>query len=243
MKADKARRILVTGGTSGIGQAAATRLSVTDAVWVLGSTEQSARAAGTEMGARGWSGADVADRESVDTAIESALAGLGGLDAVFINAGIDGQALPAAELTIEGFRRVLEVNVIGAFNVAQACLPYLSRPGTILFNASVNALRAESHFLDYNASKAAVVSMAQTMALELAAEGITVLSLAPGYFPSRMTSPYLDDPQIREELLQLIPARRFGSLDEIAEVVDFMLSPAARFMNGAVITIDGGRSI
>lgn len=237
------RRILISGGSSGIGRAAAERLVRTDDVWILSSTEGSASEAATSMGARGWSGADVADRASVDQAISAAIGAMNGVDAVFINAGIDGQALPASELDIEAFRRVLDVNVLGAFNVAQACLAHLARPGTILFNASVNAIRAESHFLDYNASKAAVVSMAQTMALELAAEGITVLTLAPGYFPSRMTNPYLEDPAIRQELLELIPAKRFGSLDEIAEVVDFMLSPAARFMNGAVITIDGGRSI
>ena len=104
-------------------------------------------------------------------------------------------------------------------------------------------MRPEAHFLDYNASKAAVVSMVKTMALELAAEGVTVLSIAPGYFPSRMTSPYLEDPEIREELLGLIPAKRFGELTEVAEVVDFLLSPAARFMHGAVVTLDGGRNI
>lgn len=237
------RRILISGATSGIGRAAAERLSLTDQVWVLGSSDESASSAAAAMGATGWSGADVADRAAVGEAVDTAVRAMGGLDAVFVNAGMDGQGVTAAELDVAMFRRVLDVNVVGAFNVAQAALEHLSRPGTILFNASVNAIRPEAHFLDYNASKAAVVSMAQTMSLELAADGVTVLSLAPGYFPSRMTEPYLNDPEIREELLQLIPARRFGTLQEIGEVVDFLLSPAARFMHGATITIDGGRNI
>lgn len=237
------RRILISGATSGIGRAAAERLARTDRVWVLGSSDRSASAAAAEIGAAGWGGADVADRAAVSAAVSAAAEGLGGIDGVFVNAGMDGQGVGAAELDPDGFRRVLDVNVVGAFNMAQSTLAHLSRPDTILFNASVNAIRPEAHFLDYNASKAAVVSMAQTMALELAAEGVTVLSIAPGYFPSRMTEPYLGDPAIREELLHLIPARRFGSLEEIGEVVDFLLSPAARFMQGATITIDGGRNI
>ena len=243
MNGSDRRRIVISGATSGIGRAAAERLSATDDVWVMGSREDTAARVAAEIGARGWSGADVADRASVDVAIQQAAEAMGSLDGVFVNAGVDGQGLLATELSVEGFRRVLDVNVLGAFNVAQASLAHLARPSTILFNASVNALRPEAHFLDYNASKAAVVSMAQTMALELAAEGVTVLALAPGYFPSRMTEPYLNDPSIRDELLELIPSRRFGELAEIAATVDFLLGPDARFMQGAVVTVDGGRSI
>lgn len=237
------RRIVISGASSGIGRAAAERLVATDDVWVLASTPDTAAAAAEAMGATGGSGIDVSDHQAVAAAIDEAAQVMGGIDGVFVNAGIDGQALPARELDVEAFRRVLDVNVLGAFNVAQASLRHLTRPGTILFNASVNAIRPEAHFLDYNASKAAVLSMAQTMALELAAEGITVSVLAPGYFPSRMTEPYLSDPEIAEELLTMIPARRFGELAEVAEVVDFLLGPAARFMHGSVITLDGGRSI
>lgn len=237
------RRIVISGASSGIGRAAAARLSTTDDVWVLASSPKTASEAAAAMGARGSTGVDVADEHAVREAIDGAARGMGGIDAVFVNAGIDGQALPSTELDVTAFRRVLEVNVLGAFNVAQASLRHLTRPGTILFNASVNAIRPEALFLDYNASKAAVVSMAQTMSLELAAEGVTVLALAPGYFPSRMTEPYLSDPEISSELLAMIPARRFGDLAEVAEVVDFLLGPGGRFMHGAVITLDGGRSI
>ena len=95
---------------------------------------------------------------------------------------------------------MLDVNVVGAFVVARAALRGPQRPGAIVFNASVNALRPELHFLDYNASKAAIVSMAKSLALEVSATGTTVTALCPGYFPTRMTAPYLEDPATRDDL-------------------------------------------
>jgi NAD(P)-dependent dehydrogenase (short-subunit alcohol dehydrogenase family) len=82
--------------------------------------------------------------------------------------------------------------------------------------------------------------MAASLALETSEEGITVIALCPGYFPTPMTAAYLDDPETRTELLSHIPARRFGELAEVAQTVDFLLSPAARFMTGGVVTLDGG---
>jgi len=241
----KPRRILISGGTSGIGEACAAHLAnKEDRVWVLGSRPDKVAAVLARCG--GLAGAtvcDVVDEARVEAAVAEAAQGLGGLDGVFVNAGIDGQGVLARDLDAAHFRRVLDVNVLGAFTVARAALRVLSRPGTIVFNASVNALRPETGFTDYNASKAAVASMAKTMALELSAEGIAVMALCPGYFPTPMTSPYLADEKVREELLTRIPARRFGALPEVAAVVDFLLSPAAAYMTGSIVSLDGGASI
>jgi len=237
------RRILITGGSSGIGKAAANRLAKTDDVWLWGSRPETATAAAAEIGAAGSSGVDIRNYSVVEAAVGDMLEHLGGIDGVFINAGIDGAGQPTTEISSEGFLDVLQVNVLGAFHVAKAVLPHLSRPGTLVFNASINAIRAEANFLDYNASKAAVVSMAQTIALEEAAKGVTSLSICPGYFPSRMTEPYLNDPVIAADLLSHIPAARFGEPEEIASLIDFLFSPGARYMSGAVLTIDGGRVI
>jgi len=88
-----------------------------------------------------------------------------------------------------------------------------------------------------------VVSIAKSLALELSGQGVAVTALCPGYFPTRMTAPFLDDESTRAELLARIPAGRFGRLPEIAAVVDFLLSPDAAYMTGSVVSLDGGSSI
>ncbi len=238
------RRILVSGGTSGIGLACAGRLAAGGAaVFVLGSRNETVDAALAAHPALAGAACDVSDEDAVAAALADCVARLGGLDGVFVNAGIDGAGVAGAELDPGFFRRVLEVNVIGAFLVAKAALRVFDRPATIVFNASNNALRPERDFLDYNASKAAVVSMARTFALELGGSGVTVVAICPGYFPTRMAAPYLEDPDTRRQLLARIPAGRFGDLEELAALVEFLFGPHAGFLHGAVLPVDGGSSI
>jgi NAD(P)-dependent dehydrogenase (short-subunit alcohol dehydrogenase family) len=239
-----ARRLLISGGTSGIGYACAEhQVAKGDRVWVLGSSEGGVGSARRELGLAGATVCDVSVESEVDAAVEEARSAMGGLDGVFVNAGTDGEGLPATDLDVDHFRRVLDVNVVGSFLVARAALRGAPPPAAVVFNASVNALRPELNFLDYNASKAAVLSMAKSFALEVSGQGTSVTALCPGYFPTRMTAPYLQDPVTRAQLLGRVPAGRFGSLAEIAALVDFLLGPAAAYMTGGVITIDGGASI
>lgn len=240
------RRIIISGGTSGIGAACARRLVADGAsVWILGSRPESVDSALREVdGVRGGSACDVADAPAVQAAFAEALGALGGLDGAFVNAGMDGAGAEVLDLTADSFRRVLDVNVVGAFSVAREAARAMSDGGgAIVFNASVNALRPERKFADYNASKAAVVSLAQTMALELAASGITVSAICPGYVPTPMTQVYIDDPATAQHLLDAVPAARFGRPEEIAALVSFLLSPDASYMAGAVISIAGGRNV
>ena len=234
----------LSGGTSGIGYACAEHLvGRGDQVWVLGSSEDGVASARQRLGLAGAAVCDVSVERQVEAAVAEARTAMGGLDAVFVNAGTDGEGLPATELDVSHFRRVLDVNVVGVYLVARAALRTPRRPWAIVFNASVNALRPELNFLDYNVSKAAVVSMAKSLALEVSAAGTSVTALCPGYFPTRMTAPYFADPAIRDQLLSRIPAGRFGDLADIAALVDFLFSPQAAFMTGSVVSIDGGSSI
>jgi NAD(P)-dependent dehydrogenase (short-subunit alcohol dehydrogenase family) len=241
----RGRRILVSGGTSGIGAASAARLIGEGAdVWILGSRPKSVAAALERLeGAAGGCACDVADEAAVARAIGEALKALGGLDGAFVNAGIDGAAEGVLELGAAEFRRVLDVNVIGTFLVARDAAREMPAGSAIVINASVNGLRPERGFVDYNASKAAAISIAQTMALELAEQGVAVTAICPGYIPTPMTQRYLDDPATAGELLAAIPAGRFGNPEEVAALVAFLLSAEARYMTGAIVPIDGGRNV
>lgn len=238
------RGVLISGGTSGLGLACARRFVAEGArVWVLGSRAETVDAALAELPLAGGNACDVADEDAVEAAVRDARAALGSIDVAFVNAGIDGEGRGALELSVEHFRRVLDVNVIGAFLVARAAARDMQAGSALVINASVNGLRAERGFADYNASKAAAVSLAQTLALDLAERRVAVTAICPGYVRTRMTAPYLDDAAIAEELIHEIPAGRFGEPDEVAGLVSFLAAPGAAYMTGSVVTIDGGRSV
>jgi NAD(P)-dependent dehydrogenase (short-subunit alcohol dehydrogenase family) len=238
------RGVVISGGTSGIGLACARRLHEEGArVWILGTSGQTVGAALAQLpdGVRG-SVCDVSDAAAVDAAVAEAEAALGRIDVAVCNAGVDGQGAPALELDVATLRRVLDVNVVGVFLLARACAR-LMRPGSaIVVNASVNALRPEAGFLDYNVSKAGAAMVARSLALDLAARGIAVSAILPGYVPTRMTEPYLQDTSMRAEILEGIPSGRLGTAEEVAGLVAYLASSEASYMTGALVTIDGGRS-
>lgn len=243
--AGTARRIVVSGGTSGLGYAAAEYLaSEGNRVWILGSSEESLSGALKSLDVAGGGWADAADEQAVVAAVAEAVDSLGGLDGAFVNAGIDGEDKLALELSADHFRRVLDVNVVGAFVLAREAAAAMGDDGgAIVINASVNGERAEKGFVDYNASKAAAISVAQSLALDLSSRKVAVSAICPGYVRTRMTEAYLDDPDTAGELMSEIPAGRFGKPEEVARLVSFLLDPASSYMTGSVVSISGGRNV
>jgi NAD(P)-dependent dehydrogenase (short-subunit alcohol dehydrogenase family) len=238
------RRYLITGGTSGIGEMCALHLAAQGhRVWVTGTSGESVASALDGSAVSGGTVCDVTDIDSVTAAFTEAAAVLGGLDGVFLNAGIDGECLPAEQLDPANVRRVFDVNVLGVLNSAQAAHRTLQRPGAIVINASVNAMRPENHFADYNSSKAAAAALASSLALEWSMAGLCITCICPGYFRTRMTAQSIDDPQVGGALLARIPAGRFGEPTDIGATVSFLLSNQAPFLSGACIPIAGAANI
>lgn len=234
---------MISGGTSGLGLAAAARFVAEGArVWIMGSREETLAAARAQVGVAGGCAGDIADAGYVAEAVARARAALGRIDVAFASAGIDGEGKGVLDLSPERFRRVLEVNVLGTFLLAQAAAREMTHGGAIIVNASVNGLRAERDFCDYNASKGAAVMLAKTLALDLADRGIAVTAICAGYIRTRMTEAYLDDPESAGALRAQIPMGRFGTPEEVAGLVSYLAHPEAAYMTGGVVTIDGGRS-
>ncbi|MEY4313211.1 MAG: hypothetical protein RLZZ319_720 [Actinomycetota bacterium] len=238
------RAYLITGGSNGIGRFVAKHLTERGhRVWITGTSRTSLDAALADGVASGGSVCDVSSTADVDRAFtESASLGIP-LDGVFANAGIDGQGLDAASLDPEEFLRVLDINVVGVLRVSQAAFRQLARPGALVINASVNWIRPEKHFADYNASKSGALAVARSLALDWAESGITVTSISAGYFRTNMTSTWIDDPESRAELLSRIPMKRFGEPDDIAQLVEFLLGNTSPFLHGADIPIAGAANI
>ncbi len=254
MHIDLTQRVaVVTGGANGIGRATARRLAQSGArvaIWdLVAETGEAAVAAFTSEGLDvHFVEADVTIRASVHAAVAATVARFGGIDILVNNAGItrDAQLVKIKDGVVTGgmtddeFDAVVAVNLTGVYTCTQAVVPeLLKRGGGRIVNASsVVALNGNFGQTNYVATKAGVIGMTQVWARELGKRNITVNAIAPGFIATEMTAKM---PASALEAMQShTPAGRMGSPEDVANAYCFLVSDFAAFINGAVLSVDGG---
>jgi 2-deoxy-D-gluconate 3-dehydrogenase len=236
---------VVTGASRGIGAAVAIELARlgADVGLVQRGDAEDTRAEIERLGRRVHVvRADVGDCDAAMSAVYEVDEALGRLDIAVANAGITVRG-PALELTLEDFKRTIDVNLTGVFAVSQAAARrFVSREsgGRIVHLASVLSFQGGINVCAYATSKGGVAQLTRALANEWAPLGIRVNAMAPGYVANDLTEPLRDDPQRYAEITARIPANRWASNEEIAAGVAWLVSPGAGYVHGHVLAMDGG---
>jgi meso-butanediol dehydrogenase / (S,S)-butanediol dehydrogenase / diacetyl reductase len=242
MRGLEGKRVVITGGTSGIGEATSRRFLDEGArVVAVAIGEDEVATAAQRVPGLSAIRADVADRAGVRAAFEQVDEELGGVDVLVANAGISIRK-PFLQIEESDWRRVLEVNLTGVFFCAQEAARRMaaSGGGVILMTASTNGLTGHPLYADYNASKAGVVLLARTMALELAPT-VRVNAVCPGYVLTPMQRAEYSA-EMLAEVNAAIPLGRHASPEEIASLYAFLASDEGAYFTGSVISVDGGET-
>jgi 3-oxoacyl-[acyl-carrier protein] reductase len=235
---------VVTGGGRGIGRAIALKFAGEGAdVVVVSRTAANAEKVAGEiraLGRQAWAFAvDVADATAVTAAAEAILAAAGRVDILVNNAGVTRDGL-LMRMSDADWDTVLDTNLKGAFLVTKAFARAFvrQRRGSILNISSVIGLIGNAGQCNYAASKAGLIGFTQSVARELASRGITVNAIAPGFIETDMTAELNET--LRADLLKRIPLGVLGQTEDIAGAALYLASPAARYVTGQVLTVDGG---
>jgi NAD(P)-dependent dehydrogenase (short-subunit alcohol dehydrogenase family) len=247
MRGLSGKGVLITGGSRGIGRAAAQRFLEEGArVFICGLEQFEVKAAVDELGALGTiagTACDVANEGMVSLLIQKAEDFLQRIDILINNAGI-AWAEPFLEITAQHWDQILAVNLRGMFLVAQGVAQRMAadgKGGAIVNMSSTNGLVGEERYAHYNASKGGVLLLTKTMALELGKYGIRVNALCPGYIQTPL-SQSIDDPEFSAAYARdKIPLRRVGKPEEVAAAYAFLASDDASFIHGEGLVIDGGQ--
>jgi meso-butanediol dehydrogenase/(S,S)-butanediol dehydrogenase/diacetyl reductase len=243
MRGLKGKRVLITGGASGIGAATASRfLEEGSAVCVLDRDAKANDKIQQHLpGLSGALAADVSNLKQVEAAFDDALRIMGGVDVLVNNAGISIRH-EFLKITPDEWDKVIAVNLTGVFYMAQTAARRMWERdgGVILQTASTNGFVGQPYYADYNATKAGVIELTRTMALELAPK-VRVCAVAPGYVLTPMQRAEYTDSML-DEVNQKIPLRRHAKPEEIAALFVFLASDDAAYITGQVYTIDGAET-
>ena len=220
------RTALVTGGASGLGAASAERL----------------RAEGLSVVTLDLRGADVTADVTDEQALQQVARQVGPVDVLVNSAGIVGANKPLLETTTEEWRRVLDVNVLGTVHAIRAFVPGMRERGwgRVVNFASMAGKDGNPDLSIYSASKAAVIGLTKSLGKELATTGVLVNAVAPAVFATPMNDD--NTPEVLAHITSLIPMKRVGRPEELAELVAFLCSDRVSFSTGAVYDISGGRA-
>jgi glucose 1-dehydrogenase len=258
MRGLKGKNVLVTGGTSGIGQAIAVRFAEYGANVAINylrapeeasETEEQVHACVRKVRQEGVRdvlvGADVSNEDEVARMVAQTVDELGGIDILVNNAGIQ-ISRPSHELSSADFDKVLAVNLRGAFLCAREAIKHFlaeDKPGRIVNISSVHQEIPKPNYLGYSVSKGGMMNLTRTLALEYAARGITVNSIGPGATVTPINRAWIEDPVKRDMVTSHIPVPRAGEADEMAGVVCFLASDDAAYITGQTIFVDGGLTL
>jgi meso-butanediol dehydrogenase/(S,S)-butanediol dehydrogenase/diacetyl reductase len=183
---------------------------------------------------------DVSQADQVQATVDQIAAHFGRIDALVNNAGI-ATFKPLGETTLDDWRKIMAVNLDGPFICTQACVPVMLRHGggAVVNIASISGLRASTLRVAYGTSKAALIHLTKQQAVELGDVGIRVNAIAPGPVDTAMAK-LVHSAAIRADYHDAIPLARYGTPEELAETIGFLCSPAASYVNGQVLAVDGG---
>lgn len=258
MKGIKGKKVLVTGGSSGIGQAIAIKMAEYGADVVINyyrnleEAEDTAQALDWCRGqVQQYGGkdllvqADVSKEEDVERMFNTVLDEWGELDFLINNAGIQ-IAADSHEMSVTHFDRVMNTNVRGAFMCAQKAIQHFlekDKPGVVINISSVHQIIPKPRFLSYSVSKGGMQNLTRTLALEYAGRKIRVNGVGPGATVTPINRAWIDDPEKKEQVESHIPMGRAGESEEMAETVAFLCSELGGYITGQTIFVDGGLTL
>ena len=241
------KTVVITGANSGIGEAASIGLArmgmnVVGVGRRTSELERVAALAAAESLPFSYFAADVTDESSMNDAMDHAVAAHGSLYGVIANAGIAVVA-PAMDVSAEDFRSVVDTNLNGAFITARAAARRMTDGGAVVFTSSNFGKRGFTDWSSYNASKAAVGMLVETLAREWIPLGIRVNALAPGATLTAVNASLFDNKEFNDAVISGIPAGRIGVTEELVLPLAFLLSPRNEMVIGHTLLVDGGQSL
>ena len=240
-----AKTAIVTGSARGIGKAIATKLAndgfnivIIDACPIENSEETANEIAALGVKAKAYK-CNVTNSEEVNAVVEEVNSEFGSVDVLVNNAGITRDGL-FVRMKEEDFDLVVAVNLKGTYNFTRAVAPLMmkQRSGRIVSISSIVGIQGNAGQVNYSASKAGIIGLTKSVARELASRGVTCNAIAPGYVETPMTAVLPD--KVKEAMLDAIPMKRYGQVEDIANAVGFLVSDSASYITGQVLSVDGG---